>query len=176
MLSGKFIVSGVPLKSPQLTLRTAWPVSHLGGEVYVYENSRALPLWYFAPRVVSKPHTSLIELLAEVDARTFVQRTYLDCAACASGEPPVSGDTLVRAISTPTTAEFTTHATAAHWLVFNESFLPGWEARIDGAPVAITRANGIGMAVFVPPGEHRVTWEYLGVLHEGKLLKRIGIF
>ncbi len=176
MLSGKFIVSGVPLVSPSLTLRTTWPVSHLGGEVYVYENSRALPRWYFAHKIISHPHTTLIGLLETVDVRTFAQQTYLDCISCVAVETPNKKDTLVAMVSEPATKEFLTNTTSAQWLVFNESFLPGWEASIDGIEVPIMRANGMGMAVLVPKGDRSVTFEYLGVLQEGKLLKMLRVY
>jgi hypothetical protein len=40
--------------------------------------------------------------------------------------------------------------------VFGEIYYPGWQATVDGAPARILRADGILMAVALPPGTHRV--------------------
>lgn len=41
-------------------------------------------------------------------------------------------------------------------LLFNDSFDPGWKARIDAAPAEILRANYKFMAVVIPSGTHRI--------------------
>jgi hypothetical protein len=41
-----------------------------------------------------------------------------------------------------------------------ESWDPGWEARVDGAPVPVLRADGFALAVAVGAGEHSVELEY----------------
>ena len=45
-------------------------------------------------------------------------------------------------------------------LVFAESFLPGWEATLDGAPTEIWRANAHYQAVWVPAGAHEIVIRY----------------
>lgn len=176
MLSGRFIISGVVLEDSALTLRSTWPVSHLGGRVYVYESAYALPRWYFARSVVAQHHESLTELLDTVDPKTFKRQTYLNCESCAGSRPLSAKDTVTLESNAPALRSFVTRTTDPQWLVFNESFLPGWEARIDGEEVEIVRANGIAMAVQVPSGEHRVTFEYVGVLQEAGFLKAVGAF
>ena len=49
---------------------------------------------------------------------------------------------------------------AGGYVVFNESWFPGWRASIDGAPAPILRANHLFQAVRVPPGRHEVRFEY----------------
>jgi hypothetical protein len=46
------------------------------------------------------------------------------------------------------------------WLVVSETFDPGWSARLDGAPVALQLAQGVFMAVALPPGAHRLELDY----------------
>ena len=46
------------------------------------------------------------------------------------------------------------------WLVFNESFFPGWVASIDGRKTEIYPANYLFQAVLVPAGEHEVSFDY----------------
>ncbi|MBX3274242.1 MAG: hypothetical protein KF729_28505 [Sandaracinaceae bacterium] len=45
-------------------------------------------------------------------------------------------------------------------VVVNEAFYPGWEARVDGAPAPIYRANALVRAIPVSAGAHRVTMEF----------------
>ncbi len=52
------------------------------------------------------------------------------------------------------------NVTAPAWLLFSESFHPGWKAYIDEHEVPIHLANYNFMACFVSPGEHRVRFEF----------------
>lgn len=45
-------------------------------------------------------------------------------------------------------------------LVVADSFHDGWTATLDGEPVAILRVNHAFRGVLVPPGRHRVAFEY----------------
>lgn len=176
LLSGKYLISGVPLVHDALSLRATWPASHLGGEVYVYESRYALSRWYLADRIASVPHESLSQLLEAIEWKVVPGQTYLDCASCASTQDASRRDSLVLEPSEPAKRTFRITTETGRWLVFNEAFLPGWIASIDGEAVDIIRANGMGMAVEVPRGTHVVTWEYEGVLQEARILKALGIF
>lgn len=46
------------------------------------------------------------------------------------------------------------------FLVLLDNFYPGWQARVDGKPVEIVRANYTFRAVAVPAGTHRVQFDY----------------
>lgn len=45
-------------------------------------------------------------------------------------------------------------------VVLTDTFYPGWEAEIDGAPTPIVRANYFVRGVFVPAGTHRIVFRY----------------
>lgn len=45
-------------------------------------------------------------------------------------------------------------------LIFGETFIPGWEATLDGQPTEIWRANAYYQAVWVPAGSHEVVFRY----------------
>lgn len=45
-------------------------------------------------------------------------------------------------------------------LVLADAWMPGWEARVDGKPTEIARANIAFRAIRVPAGTHEVEWVY----------------
>jgi len=49
---------------------------------------------------------------------------------------------------------------APGYVVLSESWYPGWQATVDGAPARIERANLNFRAVYVPTGEHTVRLAY----------------
>lgn len=46
------------------------------------------------------------------------------------------------------------------YLILNDTYYPGWRARIDGQAAEILRANALVRAVAVPAGAHRVEFAY----------------
>ena len=75
--------------------------------------------------------------------------------------PPSSSDGSVkyfRPSSDETLLE--TSASGSGYAYVLESYDPGWEATVDGAPARILPANGFAMAVPVPSGTHKITLTY----------------
>ena len=60
----------------------------------------------------------------------------------------------------PNQIAIATKADANQFLVLSDTFYPGWVAKVDGAVTKIYRANWTLRAVFVPSGEHTVTFSY----------------
>ncbi|MHB8800991.1 MAG: YfhO family protein, partial [Thermoanaerobaculia bacterium] len=60
----------------------------------------------------------------------------------------------------PERAEIATSASAPSLLVLTRSWDAGWEARLDGTPVPLRRAQLALLAVDVPAGEHRLELRY----------------
>lgn len=46
-------------------------------------------------------------------------------------------------------------------LVRRETALPGWSASLDGRPTALHIASGVYQSLIVPPGSHRVSFDYM---------------
>jgi uncharacterized membrane protein YfhO len=46
-------------------------------------------------------------------------------------------------------------------LVVSQNLADGWTAKVDGEPAAIVPVDGALIGVFVPPGQHTVTLDYL---------------
>ncbi|MBN1426770.1 MAG: YfhO family protein [Anaerolineae bacterium] len=70
----------------------------------------------------------------------------------------------------PNRVGVTVEADSSTMLVLADTFYPGWQATVDGAPVPIQRANGAFRAVDVPAGRHEVVFEY------GPVSVWIGVF
>ena len=51
-------------------------------------------------------------------------------------------------------------AVAPGHVVFGRTYFPAWKARLDGRPAPVLVANARDLAVAVPPGSHRVEFEY----------------
>ncbi|MBI3928838.1 MAG: YfhO family protein [Armatimonadetes bacterium] len=50
--------------------------------------------------------------------------------------------------------------TAPGLLVVAEHYYPGWECRVDGQPAPVYPVNGVSRGVFLPPGQHRVQFDF----------------
>lgn len=173
MMAGKYIISGIELTDGDLRFLKKINVTLYDLPFYVYENKKALPRVYFAKKTVNAPGKSVTEII-EDEGGNFADVTYLDCAECraVSGEHSASFEVVRQENGL---LEIDAESSGANWLVFSESFLPGWRVEIDGREAAIIRANGLYMAVFVDAGQHSVVFEYNGIAGEAQILKKLGI-
>ncbi len=55
---------------------------------------------------------------------------------------------------------FRSHQDRDGHVLLNEVYYPGWNARVDGAPAEIQRADSIFRSVFVPAGTHRIDFSF----------------
>ena len=46
------------------------------------------------------------------------------------------------------------------FVLLSEGHDPGWQARIDGRPAPLYRANHVLSAVFAPRGRYEIRWQY----------------
>jgi len=53
-----------------------------------------------------------------------------------------------------------TDSAKAELMVLSDTYYPGWKAYIDGASVAIYKANVFNRAIFVPVGQHTISFKY----------------
>jgi hypothetical protein len=74
--------------------------------------------------------------------------------------PPGPGDGARVLLDTGERVRVGTSSSRPALLVVSDTYLPGWEARVDGSRTAMLRANFAFRAVAVPAGEHTVTFTY----------------
>jgi len=88
---------------------------------------------------------------------------------------PGTAREIVRVDRDDTRISIETRTDSPCWVVIRESYMPGWEARVDESPVAIVPADYLFMAVPVPAGEHTIELEYATPgLKTGALISGIG--
>jgi hypothetical protein len=149
----------------------------------VFENQAALPRAFLAARgvTVTPDDWALVSLTdTPFDPRTTVllerpaesARPELELG----GAPIGPGERAEIVEYTPDGVTVWVRADEARYLVLTDSYFPGWQARIDGAPVEIERADYLFRAVRVPAGEHTVEWRYQPTsLMVGATISAIGL-
>jgi len=124
------------------------------GRVFVNETAR--PRFSFARRAGGRddPEKTLARLAA---GRVDLDREVM-LEPGASGPPSESGEDAVAPLitlqrSTPGSLDLEVgDRAAAGWLVVSDAWDAGWQARVDGEPAGLLRANYVFMAVPLPAG------------------------
>ncbi len=123
----------------------------------------------FLVEIPHRPRAYLAPMLVPTDEAGAL-RLALDPAFAASGgvaveeklpsgwEPAAGDARIVR--DDPCRTELDVRADRPALLVLNDALAPGWSAAVDGVPTEIVPANYLARGVWVPPGSHRVAFEY----------------
>jgi len=133
-----------------------------GEDLVIYENTDVLPRCFvvFQAEVVPDPESAL-DRLAEgrVDPRETVILEETPPEQPAGTRPPGSEPPQV----TSYTANYVSVQVSVEqpaFLVLGDMYYPGWEARLDGQPTEIYRADYLFRAVSIPPGTHTVEFHF----------------
>ncbi len=54
-----------------------------------------------------------------------------------------------------------TRLSRSGFLVLTDNYYPSWQARVNGEPVKIFRADYTFRAIYLPPGEHEITFNFI---------------
>jgi hypothetical protein len=142
----------------------------------VYQNHSALPrfrLVHYA--LAARNRKQAAQLLSRhLFGHTHVEETKLYSAVILEGLSQAQAQALQPPTATDSTAPedvdlledspdqlvVRTHSAEPGFLVIADTFYPGWQASLDGAPRPIYPANVAFRAVAVPAGEHTVSLRY----------------
>lgn len=139
------------------------------GDVKIYENLDVRPRAVFVSQAIFVPddETALAAMRdPEFDptaAAVFVDAGALDGSMPNLAEPgleQIEGAKVELLLYEPEHVVAEVSAPTDGRLLLSDAWYPGWEARVDGEPVAIERANILFRAVAVPQGDHRIEWLY----------------
>ena len=177
-LGVKYVVAG---KDTVLDWEKFSPAYDGDPEVNVYRNERALPRALVVFQILpAADQATAWDLIHQPDfdpASTVV----LEGVSPAAGEgqvlgdlPPAPGGARVARYGSDS-LEIEVESPAAGYLVLSDPYYPGWQAKVDGEPVEILRANYAFRAVPVPAGTHRVSMVFRPVTWRAGLAITLGM-
>jgi hypothetical protein len=146
-----------PLLRPVTGLRIA------GRPLVLFEAPRAVPELRWAGRAWRRPSLSdALELLRSDRFDPFVDVSLPARPTLRPEDPAAPPSTARLEIETvaPDRASAVVDADGDGHLVFSRTFFASWRARLDGRDATVSVANARDLAVAVPPGRHRVEFEY----------------
>jgi len=150
------------------------------GDMGIWENPEAMPRAYLVHNAVVR--RSAGEALATLGSPAFDKRAmvvleedpdpaFLADVARADG---FEGVTIER--YSPDAIALTATLASRAWLVLADTWYPGWEAVVDGAPVRIQRANANFRALPLRAGRHRVEFVFRPpVVRRGRIVSAVGV-
>ena len=143
-------------------------VELVGGTPYaaVYRLNGTLPRARFAPRVRLVPRmedVARLSIAGTLDPRQDVvlheAADVRQVASAQSGPGDAPGDARI-VVDRATEVVIEAQSTRGGLLVLADMYYPGWRVTVDGHERPILRANVMQRGVAVPPGTHRVAFEF----------------
>jgi len=171
-----YLISPVALSGPLLE-----PVAKLVGELFVYRLNTVRPrtmVFYGATFVRDEQGA-----LAFFRSTTFDPNVLpLEAPDPISAQSPAESRLCPRPTeavivhSAPDGLTADVNAERPGWFYVSELYDPGWQAWLDGEPVAMAPAAGLGMAAPITAGPHRLTLRYrCRTLRLGLLFTTLGL-
>ncbi|MFQ5616863.1 MAG: YfhO family protein [Anaerolineales bacterium] len=172
LLNVRYVLTSIPYDDPDLRL-----VARFGDEgdrprSWVYENQRWLPRAFVVFHAQTLPNqAAVLDALSKVDlARTAVLAESLPDPFAEPSPPgslpPVTAEVVARSANSLTIRTHLTHLTGRAQitrpglLVVSQTWMPGWQAWVDGQPAHVIRVDYALQGVVLPPGEHEVVLRY----------------
>jgi hypothetical protein len=159
----KYVVTPSPVDHPSLV---RIPVE---GDAFLYENRSVLPRAYVVneARVVSSDQDALDVMASDafrpLDEVLLFERDALNT----EGERIGDSGAMTGAAGLALIESYGAHRVdirvsmrRSGYLVLADTYYPGWQAKLDGRPVQVLRANVSQRAVYVSEGDHRIVFEF----------------
>jgi hypothetical protein len=130
-------------------------------ELVIFENHSVFPRAFVVSR--AKTIRNAPDLLKRLLGADFDPRKEVLLEKDVRQIPPIPGN------PTPAQVRFLLYepersilevAGPGGFLVVSDAFHPGWRARVDGKEAPLHRANYVMRAVELPPGKHRIEFEF----------------
>ena len=155
------VLSLDPLEDPALVPLAAVPLGPTGLAAHVYRVEGSWPRAFLACRTVAARDRDDALGLPYSPGFDPGRDVAFEAGDRAPGKGPTCREGAVtRLPSRPDEERFHVESDGAGYLVSRSSFARGWNAKVDGAPAPVLRANGKHRAVPVAAGGHDVLLQY----------------
>lgn len=137
---------------------------HEAGKTRVYLQENYLPRVYTVFQAVVVPdETAVLAALQEhagaLDSLVILEPTGRSQPPLLDGSSDGAAEIRVEEYAL-NHIRLTAEMDAPGYLVLADSYYPGWQAQIDGRSTTIYRANSVVRAIYVPAGEHEITFMF----------------
>ncbi len=167
LLNVRYVAAEFPLDVEGLVERGRF------GTTYLYENTRVLPRAFVLYR--AEPVSGPEEALARLKEADPHQVAFVEGGAALPGQGTATLSEALVTLYTPDSIAVRATLERPGVLILSEVWYPGWEARADGQPVSIYRADGLLRAVYLQPGTHTIVFNYApGTVKAGLALSALG--
>lgn len=124
----------------------------------VYENPAAKPIVYFSAIDGFRLNN---EAVYQSFKNSAFNGVFVECQLCLADKGIFNAEGNIRIEHQGSgSIKLNVSAPGNRFLIFSQNFLPGWVAFIDGQAAPLYRVNTVFMGVFVPPGDHSVSFKY----------------
>lgn len=130
--------------------------------IYIYENPDVLSRVYFANKVIfieSDEERAFDFLLENED---FRKTSLIECLDCQDYQSINKDDRIIIEEIKSGYLKLKTETSSPRWLIYSESHLPTWEAKVNNKLTKIYTANYLYQAILVPEGENEIEFKYPG--------------
>lgn len=146
---------------PRMGHSPTWRVLAQNARWTIYENPRALARARFVARIEVVPEERVLPMLAGGAVQPAEVALVVEAPASAFHGQDADASGAVRVVvDEPERLVVRVEATAAGFLFLADQYAPGWEARVNGAPAELLRANHAFRLVEVPAGGSDVVFRY----------------
>jgi len=134
----------------------------LSGGIDLYELPGSYELVYWADQVkMVEDLRAAVELLQQRPSEIGLEtKTVIEFPADGKDLLSVSSGDLTYNYLSNRLFQIKAKSKTGGFIILNQSFDPGWNARVDGQKVKIYRANVVFQGIYVPAGEHTIRFEY----------------
>lgn len=138
---------------------------HESGKTRIYLNDGFFPRAYVVPKAIPAANEAEALALVQQQADALAELAVLESVG---KEEPPQWETAVSPTSNVTITQYELNQVVldvalddAGFVVLADTYYPGWRATIDGEETPVYRANSVVRAVYVPAGEHTVSFSFL---------------
>jgi hypothetical protein len=159
----KYLVTFDNLTDSRLKLRQSTKLdNYFNKHLNVYDNSEVMPRAYFSGSIQTTDNSDkLLELINQSDFAPY-RTSYTTSSGYTAESTSIKGSNdFVDFVNYKNTqVEMKVNTDQEKYLIFSDTYYPGWKAYVDGVQTEIIPVYLSQRAIKVPPGTHKVEWKF----------------